>query len=263
MKCGLIMPVCCRHDMQEEAWTTARRYSRPETPLYVLFNGIEPWSLPDGIQAIYVAGGYTDEADLWNYGLGFAIEQGWDWVFFIHDDFSMREPGWETEMEKSEGWRVALAGWFAYTDWNKECVGQNPAAGHLATCIDPLSIGFNVAVFQERGYIALPEWGFGFGAWDVNAWALSQGYAVWRIPLDSWHHWLTSGNTRNKMNKGAPGHPQIGERWKDIAFPCRVLDGEHIEVVGQTIRVAPEGQTVPKTKRAESRSTDCTYVTGE
>lgn len=263
MRFGLVMPVCCRHSMQEEAWTTARKYSRPETPFYVLFNGIDPWPLPDGIQTLHEPGGFTDEADIWNYCLEMAVANKWDWLFMIHDDFSMREPGWEADMEQSEGWRVAIAGWFAYTHWNEECVGQYPAPGHLATCIDPLSIGFNVKLFAERGYIAKPEWGFGFGAWDVNAWALTQGYAVWHIPLDNWHHWIPNENSRTKMNKGASGHPEIRERWKDQAFPSCVIDGAHIEVCGKRIRIAPIGVSDGIKRRAECRSSDCTYVTGE
>lgn len=265
MRFGLVMPVCCRHAMQEEAWTTARQHSRPDTPVYVLFNGIDPFPLPEGIQTMHADGqGYTEESDMWNYCLTFAVDQSWDWLFIIHDDFSMREPGWEAEMEKSEGWKVALATWFAYEQWNEECVGQYPASGHLATCIDPLSIGFNVNVFKERGYITNSKFGFGFGAWDVNAWALTQGYAIWRIPLNSWHHWLsTEPNARTKMNKGAMGHPEIREQWKGKAFPAKVLDSEHIQVVDKVFRVAPEGLSDTRAKRIESRSTGCTYVTGE
>lgn len=264
MKFGLIMTVCCRNPMQEMAWTSAREHTRPETPFYVLFNGIDPWPLPDGIQTLHAGEAFTDEADIWNYGLQLAIQNQWDWFVFVHDDFRMMAPGWEASLEQSEGWRVALAGWFLYRRFSDEEIGQYPTPGPIGTCIDPLSIGFKTGIFAERGYVIYPEFQFGFGAWDLNCWLLSEGYAIWRIPLDSWHHWIPNQNSRSMVHKGADGHRMVMDRWKERVLPADVIDGGlSIIVRDRKFRIAPPEIEFISVPASQALSTGATYAMGE
>lgn len=240
------MPICTRHAMQEESWTAAQRHSKPDTPFYALLNGIAPDQLPplpDGMQVIYEPSRYEDECDLWNDCLALAVKSGWDWCMVIHDDFRMMESGWEDDLALSEGWRVCLASWLGYGIWTAEANSGYPTSGHLAVALDSFSFGFKVDVFKQRGYVAGSRYGFGYGAWESNAWALQNDYAVWRILLDSWHQWLPNENARSKLGVGAPGHPDIRQRFAGVVLPSEVVDTEHIKILDRIVRIAPEGVT--------------------
>lgn len=244
MKVGLIMPICTSHEMQVDSWTSARGNSLPETPFVALFNGREPEAMPEGTTVVHHPPRFEDEADLWWWCLEYAQAHGWDWCMVIHDDFRITEPGWEKQLEESAGWRVALASWVAYDGWDEQAnssVGISHSFPHRhAVVVDSCSFGFRVDLFAERGCIAATRWGYGFGAWDANGWALSQGYAVWRILLNSHHNWKDGGkNTRAMMNIGAPGHPEIKTLWASV-LPAAVADSAHMLVAGKLIRVAPD-----------------------
>lgn len=240
MNFGLIMPVCTHHAMQQEAWTLARTHSRADTAFIVLFNGCEPMPVPEGTEAISVPR-FTDEQDLWQWGLNLAVERGWDWTMFIHDDFAMREPGWEADIEQSDGWRVAVASWCVYTEWD-EPGGSYPTPHHLGVTIDSFSFGFRTDVFKARGCVTAMRFGFGFAAWDTCAWALDNGYGIWRIVLNSDHQWMPD-NSRAIQHVGAPGHPEVTLAWKDRIMPARTPDASHIMVAGRMFRIAPQGWT--------------------
>ena len=246
MKIGLVMPICTTHAMQVDAWASACENSQPDTPFYVLLNGITPSELPplpDRIQVLQEPARFEDEKDLWDYCLRFAVAQGWDWCMLIHDDFRIMEPGWEADLALSEGWRVAIASWLGYGLWNKEANSGYPTDGHLAVTFDSMSFGFNVPIFAERGFITDTRWGYGFASWEANGWALQNDYAVWHILGNSWHQWIPNENTRTKLELGAQGHPEIRERYFGISLPSRVIDTEHIEIIDRTVRIAPLGAT--------------------
>ena len=241
MKVGLIMTVAVPHSMQEEAWTFAKRNSRPDTPFIVLFNGIPAMEVPEGVERIFRRDPFTDEADLWQWGLELAQERGWDWCMFIHDDFKIVEPGWEDELEASAGWRVALASWLGYMDWDIGANTSRSTPHRLAVGLDSMAFGFNVHVFKRRGTVCATRFGFGYGAWDAQAWALSQGYAIWRIMLNSDHQWRQD-NTRTKLARGADGHPWFKDNWQSV-LPSHVIDERHISVAGDLVKIAPHADT--------------------
>lgn len=237
MKVGLIMTVACNHSMQQEAWEAARRNSHPDTPFIVLFNGIAPMAVCEGIETIHREQPFTDEADLWWWGVELAVQRGWDWVMFIHDDFRIDAPGWEADLALSDGWCIALASWLAYEEWDVEANTRLPASSHLAVAIDSMAMGINVALFRSRGCVTETRFQFGFGAWDAQAWALERGYAIWRIQLPSDHNWRND-NSRAVMRKGAEGHPWFKTNWS-VVLPSCVVDAHHISVKGKITRIAP------------------------
>ena len=259
MKVGLIIPTCVPHEMQSRSWESAAQFSKPETPIIALINGLRPPPvdeccastfelapkltldpIPERITPVYINDRFTDECDLWQWGLEFAIERGWDWCMFCHDDFAMTEPGWEDDLAQSEGWRVALASWVTYGVWDDQANTSLPTATHIGVCLDSLSFGFNVKFFEQRGCVGTSRFGYGYGGWEPCAYALRNDMAVWNIRLNSDHQWV-SGNTRGLLSLGADGHPMAkGGYAKDVLPACVV--GEHsISVAGRTIRVAPGG----------------------
>lgn len=241
MKVGIIVPSAVQHDMWQESVELNRQFSKPDTPMYVLYNGLKPQMLPENVDGLIAPRVFDDECDLWNFCLGFAYAHGWDWCMMMHDDFAMLEPGWEDELAKAAGWRVALASHLTYDVWDHEAVSANASVGHLGVTIDSFSFAFNVPLFRHRGCVAAARFGFGYGAWDSCAWALQQGYALWRIRLDAKHHWKPH-NTREVLRVGAPGHPEIGAMYRPL-LPARVAGGENIMVANDTIRIAPAGVT--------------------
>lgn len=265
MKVGLIMPVATEHEMVRDSWNAAREMSLPETPFTVLFNGCEPFGPVPPNTAVEVRSHgqrFTDEADLWWWCLEYAEATGWDWCMVVHDDFRMMEPGWESELRKSEGWRVGLASWCCYEAWDESAnSGGGASVGHVGVTLDSMSFGFDVRLFRRRGCVAATRFGFGFGAWDAMGWALSQDYACWRIMLNSWHQWLPR-NSRAVLGIGAPGHPEIKDLWASV-LPARVLDAKHVEIAGRRVRVAPpdhRGDEQPR--RVELRINDeNTFIT--
>ena len=179
----------------------------------------------------------------------------------IHDDFQMREPGWEAQLEEAARWRVALASWCCYEQWNEEANSSDASTGHLGVTLDSMSFGFSVEFFRQRGCVSATRFGFGFGAWDAMGYALSKDYACWRILLNSWHQWLPR-NSRSILNVGAPGHPEIKTLWKSV-LPSRVVDPEHVEIAGRRVRIAPDDYTGhEQPRRVELRINDeNTFVT--
>lgn len=276
MRCGLIVPICTRHSMQQEALRTARSMSRTDTPVIALLNGITAGELefpiPDGIEVVERVSRFDDECDLWQWGLERACLQDWEWCLYLHDDFSMREPGWEAELEKARGYRVALASWLAYAVWDEEANSGWVTPGPFGVVLDSMSFAFRTDVFASRGCVAETRYGFGFGAWDANAWALEHDYAVWHVRLNSWHQW-DGDNTRGKLGVGASGHPDIRTRFRGVVLPARVADDAHIQIVNRLVRIAPEDSLIvdpPRTvscqingERFVTLSTDAPVLSGE
>jgi hypothetical protein len=254
MKVGLIIPTCTRHAMQERAWWSCRHFSQRDTPVIALLNGITAGELPpipEGVEVVQQVGRFEDECDLWQWCLDYAVAQQWDWCMVVHDDFAMREPGWEHQLELAHGWRVALATWCAYSVWDEQANPSLPSVDHLGVTLDSFSFGFRVDLFRERGCVGALRFGYGYGAWEPCIWALQQGYAIWSILLNSDHHWVPD-NTRRVLGLGANGHPHFqsyatGKTEVSAAtpvLPARRLDGEHIDVAGRAVRIAPKGVTM-------------------
>lgn len=241
---GVIIPSCIRHSMQDRSWRSIRQYSRCDTPIYALLQGMEQVPLPVGVQRIDVPARFIDEADLWNWCLQFAVEKGWEWCVVAHDDFAMYQPTWEAVLASARDWRVLLAGWYVYAEWDKHANVRTRIWSPFGIILDPLAFAFRVNPFVQRGYFAHPEFGFGYSAWETNAWALSQGYATLAIPLPSDHQW-NSDNTRTMVGADAPGHQAVLQRWRGRGLPARVVDNAHIEVAGTRTRIIPHGATVP------------------
>ena len=242
MKIGLIMPVACRQPMQEECWTAAAVNKRPDTPFYVLFNGLDQWcDLPHNVVSLQEPAEHTDEADLWWRCVTLASDKGWDWVTIIHDDFKICVPGWEDWIENSRGKRVALAAWCAYAAWTIEGNGSfsphltpdENGASQIGVVLDSMGWAIHVPTFMERGCVTEERFGFGFGAWDACGWALEHGYAIWRIRGESWHHWKPNQNTRAMMSRGANGHPRIVTKYVGRSLPASVVNDDTIEVCGK------------------------------
>lgn len=231
--------------MQERAWTLARQHSRADTDVILLLNRDESLSKspPDDVDIIHRFPAFDDEQDLWQFGLDLAIRRGWDWTMFIHDDFAILEPGWEADIELSADWRVALASWCVYTDWD-EPGGSYPTTHHLGVTVDSMSFGFRTDVFAARGCVTAQRYGFGFGAWDSCAWALDNGYGVWRVQLDSDHQWEPT-NSRVLLRQGAGGHQHVTALWKDRILPARTPDWAHVQAGSRTFRIAPASLQTP------------------
>lgn len=254
MKFGVIMGTCVPHNMQEEAWTRNRRYSRASTEIVAVINGddwVSPFCapLPPGVERHQVAERFREERDLWQCGYNLAVERGWDWCFFLHDDFALREgcQGWEEEIESLSEWQVGMATWNGYTFITEEANTGNiepRRKGNLCCALDPCSIGFRMSLFRARGSFAdlASKDGvaieYGFGAFDSLGWMLSRDHAVWQLQGTTDHHWIYE-NTRTLMKIGAGGHQLVASQYRGIAFPAEQVDEHHIKVVDRIIRIAP------------------------
>lgn len=252
MTVGLVIPICTTHPMQAESITNARRYSLSDTPVIVAINGdMAPPAVPDGVEILTHGERFSDEADLWNWILALAVERGWDWCMIQHDDFRMEEGGWEAQLALAHDCKVALASWCTYDKWLTGAVSADHSRGYLGVIADPLTLGFRVSLFRERGCLTTMRVGFGYAAWEANGWALEQGYGVWRIRLNGSHQWLVGQNTRDKVapGAGAGGHGEVAGLYKHI-LPAEVVDANAFTLNGQRFEVG----AVPP---AEKRRTHC------
>lgn len=245
---GLIIPVCTQHSMQAESFRLNRLYTRVDTDCIVLMNGggAEGIDIPDGYEVLRRGEApFTDEADLWHWALGIAVERNWAWTMIVHDDFAMQEPGWEDDLDAAEGWRVATASWCVFSEWDAPG-GSKPSVTPLGVCIDPMSFGIKTAPFVERGTVTTQRFGFGFAAWDACAWALDNGYGAWRILRSSAHQWEPE-NSRAKLRVGAPGHPELTQSWMAAGVIPAWVYGTEIVLGGGVRRfdaAPPSGATV-------------------
>lgn len=237
MKHGVIIPTACAHSMQSYAYDAARRCSRPETPVLVLFNGCDPLPVPDGVEVVRHAS-FVDESDLWQWCLEHAVRVGWDWCMMVHDDFEMYEPGWEAQLEEAATWRVALASWLTWDVWDEQANTSVASPGRIGVAIDSFTFGFRVDLFAARGFVCAARWGFGYGAWEPNAWALRNDYALLRIVLNCRHQWEPM-NARALLKVPAPGHPEFRAQYGQNVLPARVLDAKRMAVRGRVVQVVP------------------------
>ena len=116
MKFGAVIGICTdRDEYQRAAIESIRAQSEPGTEIVAVFNGIAPFVLPPGIEALHYKDRIGREQGTWRVVFDLAVARGWDFACDFHDDFSLLEPGWEAEIRRLAGlYRVAIAAFVGY-----------------------------------------------------------------------------------------------------------------------------------------------------
>ena len=239
MRIGLIIAVRLVNEMSEKAVRNARTFSRPGTPVVVVFNGIDesppcvPFQAPEGVTAVVVGEPLKSEMGYWRWAFAYAMEQKWDWAGVWHDDFMIEEPGWEDELERGAKFRIAIAGLDSRRriDYPGGCPGTDAIQGEVAAFNDGDSIIFNMAVFGPLG--AFTECGDTYGGGDLDAacWAAENSYGVWPILLKSVHHPDYVKNTRERSYFGY-STTAVCDKWRHV-FPIVCTGARTVSTAGR------------------------------
>jgi hypothetical protein len=228
--------------MQAESLDSWHEFSLPSTPVVIHRNL------------------YSSQNEFYDWVFGYAMSERLDWVMTGHDDVQLLQGGWEASLQEASKYRVAIASHFPYDSISDQCVPVGiPGAPEefyrdgavvryenetrrFAASFDPATMALRMDVFAARGRFSNVDIdGWGYQTRDIDGYALSKGYGVWRIRNDARHKWLPDEGTRGKLGRGALGIERVASAWGGKAYPAKIFDDDlHLEIAGRMVCLSGE-----------------------
>lgn len=244
---GVVVGICTDRDPdQRRSIESIAEFSRPDTQLVAVFNGVVPFPVNPRYEIVHFPELLGREQGLWKYMYDVAVERDWDWAGTFHDDMHLLEAGWESCIEAAcETHRVGVASYAcwpyaaphrtnpddpkAYTLVTSNLPDGTLNPGFPGVAVDGCGMAFNMALFKQRKMFTPLNVACGYGETEAGFWALSQGWAGCQIQKNASHPPGLSTNTRGVLQLGAEGIEETVFTHLDV-LPATVLDANRIQL---------------------------------